>query len=1138
MTFELLRRPLSFSLEMPLQLTSLLTLFTYVALAAIAIWRRQRDFRRLSRRAWVYLGVGLVLLIPAQHFFVLSREPGLLLSGSYDAFLFTSAISLLGTAGLLVIAYRFGPGPGLIAGLVAGLSWARFVPLIASDVLVWALWGFLMGYWLHQRYKGEIFQICREPFVAVVLSAFAVVFLLSLSRMAASQFEEGLHILDFAVALWRSEIPLWMLDAVILGLGLQLTLILKPGWRLDRPIDQSSFLSRSLRAQFMIISIPLVILSTVFSLLAVANRGVMLAREQSLQEMQRNARSAADNMQRFYITGSSLLQTFSEDPALHTTDSEALATTLDVVIQGVPFFQDLILSDDQLNILASLSTSGQSGETPELSAEVQRELSLAIDHGINQRATLVMSPSWVPGKMSGYVLIRRVRSRAGSERMLYLIGRAVFNVHPDIASALERLQKTRDEGTGFIIDRDQRIIAHPNVELIGRTWELDSGALTYEVEGSSDIAYETVTESGEHVLVSVHTPRGLPAELSHRLVTYLPYTVVLQAATEMTGSLLLVQAFFGLLLVVAILFSSARVTRPLNSLARAANRIAQGDLEGVIDISGEDEVAQLGDAFEKMRVRLRDRLNDLSLLFETAQKVSATLDLERGVVPILESALVESSGVIARFVVLGDSDEPRRVFSVGEASESENVENLDRGLARVLTRRVSPLVVHDLARSAQAPLQEVRTLCSMAALPVKSQERPVAVLWVAADRPHVFDEAKVSFLSTLASQAAVLMENARLFRTAEGGRQRLAAILASTHDAILVTDAQGRLILTNPAAQSVLGLDDDAIGRPLDTLRLPRPLVESLRVHATAARRVQRYQRMIPESLWRPQSTADDGSSTVEVPVEDGRIFYASVAPITRDDGVTVGVVVVMRDVTHFKELDEMKSEFVATVSHDLRAPLTFMRGYTNMLGMVGDLNARQRDYTQRILEGVEQMNSLIGDLLDLRRVEAGVGIRQEHCRLGLILVEAVDAMRAKARSKNVTLQLEPTHGAPTVVGDRTLLRQVVSNLVDNAVKYTPAGGNVKVGLEIDDQQATIRIADTGIGIAPDDQVRLFEKFHRIKRRETEDVKGTGLGLALVKSIVEKHKGRVWVESALNEGSTFFVELPIPSPEELAAVKG
>ena len=230
-----------------------------------------------------------------------------------------------------------------------------------------------------------------------------------------------------------------------------------------------------------------------------------------------------------------------------------------------------------------------------------------------------------------------------------------------------------------------------------------------------------------------------------------------------------------------------------------------------------------------------------------------------------------------------------------------------------------------------------------------------------------------------------------------------------------------------------------------------------------------------------------------------------------------------------------MKSEFVATVSHDLRAPLTFIRGYAMMLMMVGDLNDKQHDYLDRILEGIDQMSALIGDLLNLRRIEAGVGIRQEQCRMGLILVEAVDTMRARATSKGITLRLEPAEGAPTVVGDHTLLRQAVSNLVDNSIKYTPTGGQVSVGLGTTDQEAIIRISDTGIGIAPEDQVRLFEKFYRIKRRETGSIQGTGLGLALVKSIIERHGGRVWVESELNKGSTFYVALPLPDEESLQA---
>jgi signal transduction histidine kinase len=203
------------------------------------------------------------------------------------------------------------------------------------------------------------------------------------------------------------------------------------------------------------------------------------------------------------------------------------------------------------------------------------------------------------------------------------------------------------------------------------------------------------------------------------------------------------------------------------------------------------------------------------------------------------------------------------------------------------------------------------------------------------------------------------------------------------------------------------------------------------------------------------------------------------------------------------------------------------MRGYTTMLPMVGELCDKQRDYVEKILQGVGQMSGLIDDLLDLGRIEAGVGLERKPCHLGAILVEAVDGMRARATAKGLTLRLDPAERIAVVQGDAALLRQVFSNLVDNAIKYTPSGGVVTIGLGMRDGQAVIRVADTGIGIAPDDQVRLFEKFYRIKRRDTADIPGTGLGLTIVKSIVERHGGKVWVESELNRGSTFYVGLPL-----------
>jgi len=217
---------------------------------------------------------------------------------------------------------------------------------------------------------------------------------------------------------------------------------------------------------------------------------------------------------------------------------------------------------------------------------------------------------------------------------------------------------------------------------------------------------------------------------------------------------------------------------------------------------------------------------------------------------------------------------------------------------------------------------------------------------------------------------------------------------------------------------------------------------------------------------------------------------------------------------------------------------LTFIRGYASMLPMAGDLTPKQQEYLDKIFSGIEQMSTLVENLLNLQRIEAGVGLEERPCHVGALLVEAVDGMRARAVAKGLTLRLEASEPAPVIWGDAMLLRQAIANLVDNAIKYTPSGGTVTVGLQVVGQEVHILISDTGVGIAPEDQVRLFEKFYRIRRRGMEDVPGSGLGLAIVKSIVERHGGRVWLESQLNRGSTFTIALPFRKPSVSDAPTG
>jgi PAS domain S-box-containing protein len=1099
MGFDFWRTLGGFALEFPLELPNIALSIVYIGLFIWALWLRSADFRKMGGKAWGLFAICLILLFPTRSLLVLYRyQFGALPASPISVLPAAPTLSLVGLFLVALVAIKLGPGPGLIVNLAAAITWAWFGPLTFTDVMAIASWGLAAGYLLYQTYKGELFDMLRRPLIALPAATLVPLFLLSLSRLITNLPPGGLLAIDYVIAVWNNEWPLWMGSAVVLGILFQL-LFLNPCWRAFQRGDTVSLYSKSIRARFIIIIIPLVLLSVILSMVAVTSRAINLAREQSLDEMRRSAENAANSLTYFHYSGQNLIATFAEDPALLSPDPQQRTAALVTARQVVPFFQELLLVDQELRI-----TEAVPGEARTLGLTTEEELAVTRASSPIPFST-VTRLSELPSGQNGITLVRQIfRNGENLDQPPegYLLGRVQLDMNPEMRRALEALQAAGGSGAGFILDESGFIIAHPNPEFVLRPWSPNRDALQFSASIERGFAYEDVSAEGYRILIYTLNIEGTP----YQVVLQLPFSTVLETAAKISSPLLLVQIVMGALLLIAIPYFASRIIQPLNTLAEAADHIAGGNLTVPVAISGEDEVAQLGNAFEQMRVRLQARLNDLSLLLNISQSVSATLDLERGVHPILEGALEETEASVARFVMLGGGERPQRAFVAGgtpAASQSGIYAELDRAFAAVLTRRRDPLVIQDLAQLKGA--EATAKLQSVAIFPVRPQNSTVAVLWVGDEKKDAFDEARVNFLSTLASQAAVLVENARLFQAAEGGRRRLAAILASTTDAILVTDAEGRLLLTNPAAQNLLALDETALGRPLSGLALPETLAQALMP--------PRDEQQLP---------------TVEVPIDDRRIYYASIAPITGTEGTTLGMVAVMRDVTHFKELDEMKSEFVATVSHDLRAPLTFIRGYATMLLMAGDLNEKQHDYLERILEGIDQMSALIGDLLNLRRIEAGVGIRQEPCRLGLILVEAVDAMRARATSKGVTLRLEPTEGAPTVTGDRTLLRQAVSNLVDNAIKYTPAPGQVSVGLSTTAHEAVIHITDTGIGIAPEDQVRLFEKFYRIKRRETGNIQGTGLGLALVKSIIERHGGRVWAESVANQGSTFYIALPLP----------
>ncbi len=340
----------------------------------------------------------------------------------------------------------------------------------------------------------------------------------------------------------------------------------------------------------------------------------------------------------------------------------------------------------------------------------------------------------------------------------------------------------------------------------------------------------------------------------------------------------------------------------------------------------------------------------------------------------------------------------------------------------------------------------------------------------------------------------------RRAQISEAERSRLEAVFNSIHDCVMILDHESNILLINPAMGRTFGLDEStALGKPvLDVITHP-----DLRSLLT-------------------RTDQNDPLQYHEVSFADGRVGNAQLTVIH-----DIGRVLTMQDITYLKEMDRTRSEFVHTVSHDLRSPLTSVIGYTELVERAGTLNDLQRDFLRRIQDSVQQITGLINDLLDIGSIEAGFDTRREFVQLEGILRYTIDMLQGQIKSKHLMVRTDISPSLPALRANPIRLRQVMDNVVGNAIKYSYPNGEINISIHSEDNQMILKVTDAGPGIPTADQPRIFDKFYR--GSNIAEIEGSGLGLAIVKTIVESHQGRIWFESAEGKGSSFFIVLPILS---------
>jgi two-component system phosphate regulon sensor histidine kinase PhoR len=437
------------------------------------------------------------------------------------------------------------------------------------------------------------------------------------------------------------------------------------------------------------------------------------------------------------------------------------------------------------------------------------------------------------------------------------------------------------------------------------------------------------------------------------------------------------------------------------------------------------------------------------------------------------------------------------------------------GLARwVIENKRGTVVVDASTDERWLELESVPTLAGSAlSVPFIHENRVVGVFTLIHPDVGHFGEHHLQLMTIIANQVSVALRNAQLFTRMEAQQTQLEAVLHALPDVLLVLDEQAQLLLVNDAAVILLGSESelDVMGKSLHDLRsMDSTLVPILDIVAN------------PEAgrkNWSFEARSEQQHRDYHIDVSVWKNAVSS---------NKTGYVVVMRDVTQMRDLNRFKDEMLQMASHDLRSPLALIVGYCSLMQLDIDPNTKIAEYLGIVQQQTERMTGLLDDLLRVEKIRTSPSELNERVDFRPIVQTALNNMRPAVENKQQTLKTNVTLDSPTMITiNPSLIREAMENLLSNAVKYTPAKGTLTVNVYQEGRRVHYVVEDTGIGIPQEHLSRLFNTFFRARQAGTEDIEGRGLGLSLVKSIIERHKGEVWVESTVGVGSRFGFWLPM-----------
>ena len=1057
-------------------------------MAAMLLWFLQKEKLDLKKKHfWLLAGILAGAAMLTVLFFGVNLPWGKTLplpnvpqeSNSPELLIF-SAIPILLSAGLL------GVWPTVVIALLSGITSAFWNTHSIFTPIEMVTIAYIVTLALKQNYRTLFYRWIRKPIGAAILAA-----LLSTPVYLVSTFFSTNG--TVAARLDYCFTQSWILMAangiqlILAGFLCELFLVQKiSGWVQSKNLVPSPGES-GLQARILSTTLPMVLVLMIT--LSVADWFVagQTARTMIQNQLQSAADSAAQNIPYIIETGQSLVSDIIASNIPLDNKSKA-QVFLQEKLRSAPFFEQLYLFD--LTGKAFTGYPLTSSEQLFLSSEEQAGITLALNGVQIQSYTVASSKGNSPVEISFVAAIPDEYNLPEG----VLLARTDLDKNLFSQPTIQAFNSLKNQGgEGILLDSDGTILFDTNSSQVMSAY---SGSIP-----TKSTFFDETSGTGTRRLVYAE----MIPEKNWVILVNLPASTSQEIALKIAIPLLILSLLFAVAAFFFLRYLMQTVTFSLEKLANQASSIAQGNLDKSIDTKGVDEVGRLSSTFEQMRVSLKGRLEELDRLLDVSQGIAANLSIEGSSEPILRAALSYGASS-ARIVLLANPEKelqsPLEIYAAG--TRTADYAGLDKVLLDFL-RTEKVLVIPSRTRLKRMGIAKGANVPSeMLGASLLDGESYLGILWVGYSEPHRFLESEIHFFHTLANQTLVAVCNSALYLKADLGKHRLESVLASTPDPVFLVDYAGNLLMQNQAAAVIS-----------DSIISADPTAGSDKKISSGV-----MKSLLMESQNKEMFTR-------EVTLENSRTYQVTLSPIEVEEK-KAGKVCMLHDITDYKALEKMKSDLVATVSHDLQTPLSQLKGYASMLPMLGELNDQQKEFHAKIIQSAENMNHMVDNLLDLGRIESGIDLKSEALSPLELLDQVIEQLQPQAIQRKVQMMKELTSAQDIVIeADRELLQRALINLLDNAIKYSHLNGQINLGVQAQENSIVFEIQDYGPGIAPLDVAAVFDGVQKNSRKESQGGKNTGLGLAIVKSIALRHHGKVWVESELGKGSTFYLEIPI-----------